>query len=215
MHLEDNLVWLAPTESGLQDALNGFAAACDIAGMKISTSKTEVLHLLRNPLQCSLQVDGLSLKQMEKFKYRRVAFTSDGRQDKKLHVRLGKASDVMRDLHHLVVLKRKLSKKAKLSVFKLIFVPILIYGHESWAMTERVPSQMQASETRILGKIKDVTMFDKLGNSAIRKSLNIELLLFQIERSQLRCFGHVNRMPQERLPKQTLYAEVSGKSPVG
>ena len=104
---------------------------------------------------------------MEKFKYPRVAFTSDGRQDKKLHVRLGKASAIMRDLHHLVVLKRKLSKKAKLSVFKLIFVPILTYGHESWAMAERVPSQMQASETRILGKIKDVTMFDKLGNSAI------------------------------------------------
>ena len=32
----DNLVLLASSESGLQLALNGFAAACDIAGMKIS-----------------------------------------------------------------------------------------------------------------------------------------------------------------------------------
>ena len=52
----DDLVLLALSESGLQHALNGFAAACDIAGMKISASKNEVLHLSRNPVQCSLQV---------------------------------------------------------------------------------------------------------------------------------------------------------------
>ena len=34
----DDLVLLAFSESGLQHALNGFAAACDIAEMKISTS---------------------------------------------------------------------------------------------------------------------------------------------------------------------------------
>ena len=51
---EDDLVLLASAKSGLQHAFDGFAAACDIAGMKISTSKTEVLHLSRNPVQCSL-----------------------------------------------------------------------------------------------------------------------------------------------------------------
>ena len=71
----DDLVLLASSESGLQHGLNGFAAACDIAGMKISTSKTEVLHLSRNPVRCSLQVGGVSLKQVEKFKYLGVAFT--------------------------------------------------------------------------------------------------------------------------------------------
>ena len=34
---------------------------------------------------------------------------------------------------------------------------------------------------------------------------------FRIERSQLRWFGNVSRMPQERLSKQILGAEVSGK----
>ena len=47
------------SESGLQHALNDFSAACDIAGMKISTSKTEVLHLLKNPVLCSLQIGGV------------------------------------------------------------------------------------------------------------------------------------------------------------
>ena len=129
--------------------------------MKISTSKTEVQHFFRNPVQCSLQVGGVSLKQVEKFKYLGITFTNDGRQNEELDVRSGKASIVMRALHHSVVLKAKLSRKAKLSVFKSIFVPILTCGHESWVLTERVRSQMQACEMRFLRKVKGVTMFDK------------------------------------------------------
>ena len=98
----DDLVLLASSESGLQHALNGFAAACDIAGMEISTSKSEVLHLSRNSVQCPLQVGGVSLKQVEKFQYLGVAFTSNGRQDEELYVRSVKAGAVMRALHHSV-----------------------------------------------------------------------------------------------------------------
>ena len=81
-------------------------------------------------------------------------------------------------------------------------------------MNERVRSQMQVSEIRFLRKIKEVTMFDKLHNTAIRESFKIELVLLRIERSQLRWFDHVSIMPQERLPKQILFAKVSGKRPV-
>ena len=38
----DDLVFMASSESGLQHAFNGFAAASDIAGIKISTFKTEI-----------------------------------------------------------------------------------------------------------------------------------------------------------------------------
>jgi len=63
-------------------------------------------------------------------------------------------------------------------------------------------------------EFEGVTLFDKVRSSEIRKSLNIEPLLFRIERSQLRWFGHVSRMPQEKLPKQALLAKVK-KASVG
>ena len=211
----NDLVLLSSTESGLQRALNSFADACNTAGMKISTVKTEVLHLSRNPDQCVLQVNGATLKQVEKFKYLGIAFTSDGRQDEELDTRIGKASAVMRALHYSVVMKRESSKKAKLSIFKAVFVPIHTYGHESWVTTERMRSQVQASEMRFLRRIEGLTLINKVRSSEIRKTLNIEPLFLRIERSQLRWFGHVSRMPQERLPKQTLLAKANGRRPVG
>ena len=178
---------------------NSYADACNTAGIKISTAKTEVLHLSRNPDQCVLQVNGATLKQVEKFKYLGVAFTSDGRQGEILDIRIGKASAVMRALHYAVVMKQELSKKAELSIFTTVFVPILTYGHKSWVMFERMRSKVQASEMRFLRRIEGVTLFNKVRSSEIRKSLNIEPLLLRIERSQLRWFGHVSRMPQESI----------------
>ena len=121
----DDLVLLSSTEPGLQCALNSFADACNTAGMKISTAKAEVLHISKNLVQCTLLVNGATLKQVEKFKYLGVAFTSDRRQDEELDTRIGKASAVIRALHYSVVMKREWSKKAKLSIFKAVFVPIL------------------------------------------------------------------------------------------
>ena len=72
------------------------------------------------------------------------------------------------------MLKRELSKKAKFSVFQSIFVPFLNHGHESWITTVRMRSQTQASEIRLMRKIKEVTIFDTLCNTAIRDSLDIE-----------------------------------------
>ena len=84
-----------------------------------------------------------------------------------------------------------------------------------WVMTERVRSQVQASEMRFLRRIEEVTLFNKVRSSVIRISLNIESLLLRIDRSQLRWFGHVSRMPKEKLPKQALLAKANGRKPAG
>ena len=78
-------------------------------------------------------------------------------------------------------------------------------------MTERMQSQVQASEMRFLQRFERVSLFKEVHSSEIRKSLNIEPLLLRIERSQLRWFGHVSRMPQERLPNQAVLAKKMGE----
>ena len=114
-----------------------------------------------------------------------VAFTSDGRQGNELDTRIGKDCAVMRALHYSVVIKRELSKKAKLSIFKTAFVPILTYAHESCVIHERVRSQVQASQMNFLQRIEGVTLFNKVHSSEIQKSLDIEPLHF----SELKDIG--------------------------
>ena len=114
-----------------------------------------------------------------------VAFTNDGRQGNELDTRIGKDCAVIRALHYSVVIKRELSNKAKLSIFKTAFVPNLTYGHESWVITERVRSQVQAFEMNFLQRIEGVTLLNKVHSSEIQKSLDIEPLHF----SELKDIG--------------------------
>ena len=64
-------------------------------------------------------------------------------------------------------------------------------------------------------RVKGDTLLDKVCNSDIHNLVNGELLLLRIERSQLRWFGYVSRMPQERLSKQALSVICNGRRPVG
>ena len=114
------------------------------------------------------------------------SFTSDGSQNSELDIRIGKANAAMRQLHRYVILKGELCTRAKLSIFRSVYVPILTYGHECWIINEKVRSRVQAAEMGILRKISGLTLLDKLKSADIRESLNIEALLLRLERSQPR-----------------------------
>ena len=121
----------------------------------------------------------------------------------------------MHQLCRSAVLKRKRYTRAKISVFRSVFVSILIYGHECWTMTERVRSRVQTTEIGFLQKVSGLSQLDKVKSTDICQSLNIKLLLLCIEQSQLRWYGNVTRMSHEQLSKQLMDALLSGKSPRG
>ncbi|KAI3364645.1 hypothetical protein L3Q82_011429 [Scortum barcoo] len=104
----DDVVLLASSSQDLQHVLERFAAECEAAGMRISTSKSEAMVLDRKRVACPLQVSGEVLPQVEEFKYLGVLFTSEGKIEREIDRRIGAASHaVMRT----VVVKKELSRE--------------------------------------------------------------------------------------------------------
>ncbi|TWW57364.1 hypothetical protein D4764_07G0000830 [Takifugu flavidus] len=91
----DDVVLLASSACDLQRSLDRFAAACEAAGIKISTSKSEAMVLNRKKEEI--------LPQVEEFKYSGCLFTSEGRMEQEIDRRIGAASAVMRTLHWSIV----------------------------------------------------------------------------------------------------------------
>ena len=211
----DDVVLMASSGCDLQLALDRFAAECEAAGMRISTSKSEAMVLSRKPVVCPLQVGREPLPQVKEFKYLGVLFTSDGNMEREIDRRIGAAGAVLSSLYRTVVTKRELSQKAKLSVYRSIFVPTLTYGHEGWVMTERTRSRIQAAEMRFLRRVAGFSLRDRVRSSVIREGLGVEPLLLRVERSQLRWFGHLSRMPAGRLPREVYQACPTGSRPRG
>ena len=77
----------------------------------------------------------------------------------------------MQSLYHTVVTKRELSQKAKLFVYRAIFVLTLNYGHELWVMTERTRLRIQADKMSFLGPVAIISLRDRVRCSVIRERL--------------------------------------------
>ncbi|KAK0137435.1 putative uncharacterized transposon-derived protein F52C9.6 [Merluccius polli] len=144
-----------------------------------------------------------------------VLFTSEGRMEREIDRRIGAASAVMRTLHRSVVMKRELSRKAKLLIYQSIFVPALTYGHELWVVTERTRSRVQAAEMSFLRRVAGLSLRDRVRSSVIREELGVDPLLLRVERSQMRWLGHLVRMPPGRLPGEVFRARPTGRRPWG
>ncbi|KAI3369576.1 hypothetical protein L3Q82_024385 [Scortum barcoo] len=102
--------WLHQART-FSSVLERFAAECEAAGMRISTSKSEAMVLDRKRVACPLRVGGEVLPQVEEFKYLGVLFTSEGKMEREIDRRIGAASAVMRSVYRTVVVKKELSQR--------------------------------------------------------------------------------------------------------
>uniref|UniRef100_A0A8C6PI18 Reverse transcriptase domain-containing protein n=1 Tax=Nothobranchius furzeri TaxID=105023 RepID=A0A8C6PI18_NOTFU len=211
----DDVVLLASSERDLQLSLERFAAECEAAGMRISSSNSETMVLIQKRVECLLWVRDEVLPQVEELKYLGVLFSSEGKLEREIDRRIGVASAVMRALYRSVVVKRELSQKAKLSIYRSIYVPTLTYGHEFWVVTEKTRSRIQAAEMSFLLRVAGFSLRDRVRSSVMREGLGVDPLLLHIERSQLRWLGHLVRMPLGRLPGEVFRARPTGRRPKG
>ena len=79
------------------------------------------------------------------------------------------ASAVMQKLKGSIVLKRELSQKAKLSIYRSIYIPTFTYGHEFWVMTKKMRSQIQVAENKrcFLCRVAELNLKDRVSRSDI------------------------------------------------
>ncbi|TWW54834.1 hypothetical protein D4764_0259720, partial [Takifugu flavidus] len=119
----NDVVLLAPSSKDLQHMLGQFATECEAVGMRISTSRSEAMVLARKKVECLLWVGEEVLPQVEEFKYLGILFTSEGRMEREIerYLRIGVGSAVMRVLNRSVMVKKELSRKAKLSSYRSIY----------------------------------------------------------------------------------------------
>ena len=68
---------------------------------------------------------------------------------------------------------------------------------------------------RFLRGIVGVSRLDMVRNTAIREELGVQPLLLKLEKSLLRWFGHIVRMPQDRIAHQILFVQPTGMRPLG
>ncbi|XP_011706640.1 PREDICTED: uncharacterized protein LOC105461835, partial [Wasmannia auropunctata] len=82
----------------------------------------------------------------------------------------------------------------------------LLYGSETWRITEKYKAKIEAIEIMdAMRRSLGISRTDRIRNKIIKLEMRIEGdVMKDVERKQLTWFSHVRRMPETRLPRRVL-----------
>ena len=104
---------------------------------------------------------------------------------------------------HMVWNNNTISPKTKIKLYDSIVTSILIYGSESWKGLKGIEERVRRFESGCLRKIMKVRWYEHISEVEIRSRSGQRSIIERIKESRWRWYGHVLRMPEDRLPKQT------------
>jgi uncharacterized protein (DUF2252 family) len=87
----------------------------------------------------------------------------------------------------------------------------LLYGTETWTLNTQQANKLLASEMDFWRRSARKSKKEKVGNVTIRELMEVRKNILGVtEKKRLRWFGHVKRMPGNRLPLKILEWEPEG-----
>jgi hypothetical protein len=116
---------------------------------------------------------------------------------------------------------RLLSKNLKITTYKTIILPVVLYGCETWSLTLREEHRLSVFEIRVLRRIfgpkrDEVTgEWRKLHNEELRDLYSSPSIIRIIKARRMRWAGHVARMGERRYAYRLLVGKPDGRRPLG
>ena len=129
----DDLVLIAEDQIKLQEMVSNLDQQCKKYGMRISRDKTEVMVTSREPIQCDIELDGETLRQVEQCKYLGSIFVRGGgcKEDDIVKTRCLKAAQVFYYQLSPILGHNEISMITKRQIIKAVFTPTLLYQSEN------------------------------------------------------------------------------------
>ena len=157
-----------------------------------------------------------SMENVDRFPYLGSYLSNSANIDVEIQHRIRCACFSYSRLKHRVFSERGFRTATKILVYKAVILTTLLYGCETWVAYRRHMKVLEQFQQRILRYILGVHWQDRITNASILEQADTTSIEAHIVKSQLSWTGHVRRMPDTRVPKQLLYAELSsGKRKIG
>ena len=100
--------------------------------------------------------------------------------------------------------QKNITKNRKLYIYQTIIQSILVYGTEVWQIPTREINKILSTEIDVLRRSARKSRMERIKNEHIKEIMGVKGepdIIDIIQQKRLKWFGHVKRMPKERIPK--------------
>ena len=90
-------------------------------------------------------------------------------------------------------------------------MPVLLYGAETWNVSNQDLRKLKAFQMRCLHDILGVTLWDRMRNTTILEKIGESPVEDQLQQRRLQWYGHVWRMPAHHPQMPLVLCRPSGR----
>ena len=150
-----------------------------------------------------MSVDNSTFERVEEFKYLGTTLTIQNSIRDEIKSRLRSGNACYHSVQNLLS-SRLLSRKLKIKIYRMITLPVVLYGCEAWSLTLREERKLRVFENMVLRRLfeprrDEVTgEWRRLHNEELNYFYSSPNIVRVIKSRRMRSAGHVTRMGVER-----------------
>jgi hypothetical protein len=183
----DDQILIQDREDNLQQYVYTLHNLSKEYNLKTSIQKTKVMAFKgKFPIITKIITDNNILEEVSHFNYWDNEITY--MQEKDMHNKLNKFCSVRGTLGRTS--KTKTRKTNQITFYKVMALPVQLYGSETWTIKTKDMSKIQATEMRYVNSVKGCTKLDHITNEDIRKELDIDSTQYKIENYRKKWIEH-------------------------
>jgi len=157
---------------------------------------------------------------VDEFKYLGTTLTNQNSIQEEIKSRLKSGNACYHSVQTLLS-SSLLSKNLKIKIYRIIILPVVLYGCETWTLTLREERRLRVFENRVLRRVfgskRDEVTGEcrKLHNEELNDLYSLPNIVRLVKSRQMRWAGHVARMGEDRGVHRVLVGKPEGKRPLG
>lgn len=187
----DDIVLLAETWRHAQKKLSNLNKYGLQTGLKINCGKTESLRINAKNA-APFTVGDKDMKDVAEFTYLGATITTSGGATEDMKIRIGKARKTYYRFKKIWN-SSLYRKKTKMKIFQANVISVLLYGSETWKMTEGDERCIDTFVHTCLRRILKIFWPSRVSNDEVRRFAGVEKVSTQIRKRRWRYIGHVLR----------------------
>ena len=170
----------------------------------MNVGKSKVMRCTRNEDGARMNVilNGDAFEEVDQFIYLGSVIAANGGVEADVRQRVNEGCKVLGALKG-VMKNRRLGMNVKKVLYEKVILPTVMYSSESWGMKVTERQKLNVFEMKCLRSMTGISWLDRVRNEVVRAGTGVRTeLAARVDLNVLRCFGHVERMDNERLLKK-------------
>ena len=167
-----------------------------------------------------MRIDNSTFERVEEFKYLGTTLTDQNSIVEEIKSRLKSGNACYHSVQNLLS-SRLLSKNLKIKIYRIVILPVVLYGCETWSLPLREKRKLRVFENMVLRRIfgprrDEVTgEWRRMHNEELNDLYPSPNIVRVIKSRRMRWSGHVARMGEERGVYRVLVGKPEGRRPLG